>query len=165
MISRPMTPTTPYTKDLGEREPLAAVRETIERVRALTGAWTTAHFERSYAPGKWSARLIVVHLAQTEMALGTRVRMALAVPGYVAQSFDQDGWIARESHLSGPDAVAAFLAMARMNVALFDSLSPVDRQVALTHPEYGSLTVDWIIHQMAGHQIHHLAQLDAITSR
>ena len=43
-----------------------------------------------------------------------------------------------------------------MNIALFASLSDADRAIALSHPEYGSLTVDWIIHQMAGHQIHHL---------
>jgi hypothetical protein len=160
-----MPPATPYSGDLGGREPLAAMRESVERVRVLTGAWTTAHFERSYAPGKWSARQIFIHLAQTEMALGNRARMALVIPGYAAQSFDQDQWIARESHLSGPDAVDAFLAMARMNLVLFDSLSPSDRQIALTHPEYGSLTVDWIIHQLAGHQRHHLAQLEAIASR
>jgi hypothetical protein len=160
-----MPPATPYTKDLGDREPLAAIRDSIGRVRALTGAWTTAHFERSYAPGKWSARLIFIHLAQTEMGFGTRARMALTVPGYTAQSFDQDQWIARESHLAGPDAVEAFLALAAMNLVLFDSLTPADRQIALAHPDYGSLTVDWIIHQMAGHQIHHLAQLEAIASR
>jgi len=160
-----MPPTTPYTADLGGREPLAAIRDSLERVRSLTGAWTTAHFERSYAPGKWSARQIFIHLAQTEMALGNRARMALTVPAYAAQAFEQDHWIARESHLSGPDAVEAFIAMARVNLVLFDSLSPADRQIALTHPEYGSLTVDWIIHQMAGHQRHHLAQLDTIASR
>ena len=43
-----------------------------------------------------------------------------------------------------------------MNIALFASLSDADRAISLSHPEYGSLTVDWIIHQMAGHQIHHL---------
>jgi len=28
--------------------------------------------------------------------------------------------------------------------------------------EYGRLTVDWMIHQMAGHQVHHLRQLERI---
>ena len=47
-------------------------------------------FERSYAPGKWSARQILTHLAQSEIALSYRVRMALTTPGYAAQAFDQD---------------------------------------------------------------------------
>jgi hypothetical protein len=158
-----MTPS-PYTKDLGSREPVAAMRDTIARIQTLTSDWTTSHFERSYAPGKWSARLILTHLAQSEIALGNRVRMALTVPNYVCQTFDQDKWIARESHLAGPDAVAAFVATAQMNVVLFDSLSPADRQTGLTHPEYGPITVSWLIDTIAGHELHHVVHLEQIAA-
>jgi len=123
-----MPPETPYSKDLGNREPLASMRETADRVRALTSRWSPDQFERSYAPGKWSARLILTHLAQAELAFGNRVRMALSVPNYGAQSFDQDAWIARESRMAGPDAVNAFTALSRMNVVLFETLSAADRQ-------------------------------------
>ena len=80
----------------------------------------------------------------------------------MAQPFDQDVWIARDSRLSGREAVDAFVAIARMNGVLFEGLSAADRATPLAHPEYGALTVDWIIHQMAGHQIHHLKQLEQI---
>jgi hypothetical protein len=161
----PVTPTTPYSADLGDRDPIVAFRETPARIRAITSAWSPADFERTYAPGKWSARQILTHLAQAELALGTRARMALSTPNYSAQSFDQDQWMAREGALDGAVALDAFLALAAMNAALFASLSPADRAATLAHPEYGSLTVDWILHQMAGHHIHHLKQLDAIAAR
>jgi len=160
-----MPPQTPYSADLGSREPIRAMRETVDRIHALTAGWPPDRFERSYAPGKWSARVILTHLAQSEIAFGNRIRMALSTPNYVAQPFDQDTWIARESRTSGADAAGALVALSRMNIALFESLSPNDRQTTLSHPEYGSLTVDWIIHQMAGHQIHHLVQLEEIGSR
>lgn len=154
-----MRPATPYSAVLGDRDPLEAIRENADHVRTLTGGWTEPQFERSYASGKWTARQILTHLAQTEMALGTRARMALSTPGYVAQRFDQDTWVARESRLPGPDAVGAFVALSRMNRVLFESLTPADRQVAMAHPEYGTITVDWIVHLLAGHQIHHLRQV------
>ena len=157
-----MAPTTPYTADLGDRDPLAAIRDSCDRVRTLTGGWPPERFERSYAPGKWSARQILTHLAQTELALGTRARMSLATPAYVAQPFDQDTWIDRDARLSGPQAFDAFVALARMNGLMFEGLSAADRATPLAHPEYGPLTVDWIIHQVAGHQIHHLEQLERI---
>ena len=160
-----MAPQTPYTTDLAGRDPIEALRDTTSRIGALAGAWSPADFERSYAPGKWSARQILTHLAQTEIALGHRARMALTTPNYAAQSFDQDTWIARESTTSGRDALDAFLALAAMNRALFASRSPADRATTLSHPEYGSLTVDWILHQMAGHQIHHLKQLEETATR
>jgi hypothetical protein len=138
------------------------MRDTAARIRELASPWSPAQYERSYGPGKWNARQLLTHLAQSELALGNRARMALATPGYVAQAFDQDAWIARESAVSGSDALDAFLALVALNGALFGGLSSQDRETPLTHPEYGALTVDWIIHQMAGHQIHHLVQLEQI---
>lgn len=167
-----MTPTTPYSADLGHREPIVAMRETTDRMHALMSAWTPLQFERTYAPGKWTARLILIHLAQTELALGNRARMALATPNYAAQSFDQDRWMEVESGgaggsggsggLSGMAALEALGAVNAMNRALFASLSAADRATPFSHPEYGALTVDWIIHQMAGHLLHHLVQFNQI---
>ena len=155
----------PYAADLAGRDPLDALPETPIRLRTLTAGWSTADFERTYAPGKWTARQILIHLAQTELALGTRARMAVSTPSYAAQGFDQDRWMARESALGGREALDALAALAAMNRVLFASLSAADRATPFTHPEYGDLTVDWLIHQIAGHQIHHLKQLEQIAAR
>jgi hypothetical protein len=175
-----MTPITPYTSDLDNREPIGAMRNAAARVRAIAGEWRADQFARSYAPGKWDARQILIHLAQSEIAFGYRVRMALSTAGYVAQSFDQDRWMSLEAGhgasgesgrsgqaavLSGHDALEAFLGITAMDIALFASLSDADRNTALSHPDYGALTVDWIIHQTAGHQLHHLKQLETIAER
>jgi hypothetical protein len=160
-----MPPQTPYTPDLGDREPLAAMRETVARIGTLVAGWTPAQFDRTYAPGKWNARQILTHLAQTELALGNRARMALATPNYQAQSFDQDRWMLREAALGGQEAAAALVATNAMNHALFSGLSAGDRAITFSHPEYGALTVDWLIHQMAGHLLHHLVQLEVIATR
>jgi len=152
----------PYAADLGSKDPIAAMGETPGKIRALVGSWSPAQFERSYAPGKWSARLILIHLAQTELALGNRARMALSSSNYTAQPFNQDDWLKRESGLSGSQALDAFVALAAMNRGFFASLTAADRNVSLSHPEYGALTVDWILTQIAGHQLHHLAHFERI---
>lgn len=157
-----MPPQTPYTKDLADREPIAVMRDAVAQIQSLVAGWTPAQFERSYAPGKWTARQILTHLAQSEVALGARARMALTTPNYVAQAFGQDEWLACEQTLAGADAAAALGAMNAMNRALFGSLSAADRATPFSHPEYGSLTVDWVIHQLAGHLVHHAAQIETI---
>ena len=157
-----MAPQTPYTADLGDRDPIAAMHETPERIRAVTSGWTSEQFERTYAPGKWTARQILIHLAQTELGLGARARLAVTTSDYAAQAFDQDRWLPIDAGLSGREAVEAFVAMAVMNRSAFAALSAADRAKAFSHPEYGALTVDWIIHQMAGHHLHHLKHLEAI---
>jgi len=160
-----LPPVTPYTADLAGRDPIEAIGDTVARIDAMTATWTPADFERTYAPGKWNARQILTHLAQSELAFGMRARMALTVPNYAAQSFDQDLWMKRESELNGRAAASAYLSTSRMNLAFFEGLSELDLSTPFSHPEYGSLTVNWIVHQTAGHQIHHLKQLEEINHK
>ena len=157
-----MTPQTPYSQALGDREALRALREAADRIRSLTGGWKPADFERSYAPGKWPARQLLTHLAHAEIAFGLRVRMALTTPSYVVQPFDSDKWMSHESAFGGREALDAFFSVAAMNLALYTSLSPADRATPLTHPELGPITVDWLIHHSAGHLLHHVRQLEKI---
>ncbi len=152
----------PYGDDLGTRDPLDALGDTPGRIRATVEKWTDAQFERTYAPGKWSARIILVHLAQTELALSTRARFALSQPGYTAQAFSQDDWMPIDRSADARAALDAYTTLRRFNLAMWRSLTAEQRDRAFTHPEYGGLTVWWIVNQMAGHDIHHLKQLEAI---
>jgi DinB family protein len=152
----------PYGSDLADRDPLTALEETPDQIRRLVEGWTADRFERSYAPGKWSARRLLVHLAQTELALGTRARFALSQEGYVAQAFSQDDWLAIDDAADASTALAAYQALRRLNLAMFRRLTPAQRERPFTHPEYGSLTVWWVANQLAGHDIHHFRQLEMI---
>ena len=157
-----MTTPNPYGADLGDRDALDALADTPDRIRALVERWTGDHFEKTYAPGKWSARLVLIHLAQTELALGTRVRFALSTPGYTAQAFSQDDWMPIDASADARTALDVYTALRRLNAAMFRRLTPEQRHRTFKHPEYGDLTVDWVAGQMAGHDIHHLKQLQLI---
>jgi DinB superfamily len=152
----------PYAADLGDRDALTSLGETPQQIARVVERWTAADFDRSYAPGKWSARRILVHLAQTELALSTRVRFALTQDGYQAQSFNQDDWVPLDDHMDARTALNAYLALRQMNLAMWRSLSPAQRDRAFAHPEYGELNVGWVAAQMAGHDIHHLRQIERI---
>ena len=104
---------------------------------------------------------MLTHLAQIELALGTRARMALVTPGYKAQKFDQDAWIMLDARLPGRAAVDAFIATARMNLAFFDGLSSASPR-RRSRIRIRQADRRWIIHQMAGDQINHLKQLQRV---
>lgn len=158
-----MSQKNPYGEDLGSLDPLKALAETPRKIQALVGKWPAKRWGRSYASGKWSARLILIHLAQTELALTTRVRFAASQDGYVAQPFDQDQWIPLDERADGATALAAYVALRKLNVLMFKGLTPKQRTRVFTHPEYGALTPEWVAAQLAGHDIHHLKQLRLIT--
>jgi hypothetical protein len=152
----------PYAADLGDREAIGALADTPERIRAMVEQWTDAQFERSYAPGKWSIRKVLIHLAQTELALCTRVRYALSEPGYAAQPFSQDDWIDIDGKADARSALAVYTSLRRFNVTMFRSLTPEQLRRPFAHPEYGTLTVEWVASQLAGHDIHHLKQIASL---
>lgn len=152
----------PYAADLGDRKPLDALADSAARIQRLVESWGTDAFEKSYAPGKWSARQILVHLAQTELALGARARFALTQPGYTAQPFSQDDWMPVDAATDARTALGAYTSMRELNLGMWRRLTPEQLDRAFSHPEYGALTVGWIMAQIAGHDIHHLKQLEAI---
>jgi DinB family protein len=154
----------PYSDDLESADPLAALAETPERIRVLVDGWSVSEWERSYDPGKWTARQVIVHLAQTEIALTTRVRFAASQDGYVAQPFSQDDWLPLDDHADARTALGAYTALRKLNLLMFQNMTAQQRTRPFTHPEYGALTPEWVAAQLAGHDIHHLKQLQAIKS-
>lgn len=152
----------PYASDLGSADPLKALADTPRKIRSILEKWSSRQWERSYAPGKWSARRILVHLAQAELALTTRVRFAASQKGYIAQPFDQDAWLLLDDHADGPTALDAYTALRRLNLAMFKGMTPALRRRPFIHPDFGRLTPDWVAAQLAGHDIHHLKQLKQI---
>ena len=154
----------PYADDLGTADPLTALAETPERIRVLVDGWSVTEWERSYAPGKWTARQVIVLLAQTELALTTRVRFAASQDGYVAQAFSQDDWLPLDDQAEARTALGAYMALRKLNVLMFRNLTVAQRTRPFRHPEYGELTPEWVAAQMAGHDIHHLKQLQTIKS-
>ena len=153
----------PYGSDLGNRDALEALADTPERIRVIVSKWTDADFERSYAPGKWSIRKVLIHLAQTELALPTRVRFALSQSGYVAQSFAQDDWMPVDEKTDARTALDAYTTLRTFNLSMFRALTPEQRARTFSHPDYGTLDVWWVANQMAGHDIHHLKQIESVT--
>ena len=152
----------PYAADLADRDALTALGETPYQIRALVHDWSTEQFEKSYAPGKWSARLILVHLAQAELALSTRARFALAEDGYTAQSFDQDAWLPLDDRADARAALDAYTALRTFNLAMWRRLTPGQLDRRFTHPDFGRVNVRWIEAHIAGHDIHHLRHFEAM---
>ena len=152
----------PYAKYVEGRDLCCALEQTPAKIEQIVTAWDPAAFDRSHAPGKWTAREVLVHLAQAEMVFSNRLRFALAEKDYRVQPFDQDAWMTLEPDVDGYTALAAYLALRRMNVALCKSLSPAQRAKTFTHPQHGDISVEWVMTFFAGHDLNHLPQFEAI---
>jgi len=157
-------PTNPYAGFLGDQDPLEVIAKTPERLNELFNKLGTSGQEKTYARGKWSAREILCHLADCELAFGFRLRQTLAEPNHVIQPFDQELWARRYARLDGSAALSTFVALRSWNVAMMKALSPDDFNTPATHPERGRMTFRTIVETMGGHDLNHLGQLENIAS-
>lgn len=154
----------PYASFLGSRNAIETVAQTRERVAALIAAMGEERAKRTPAPGKWSAREIVAHLADCELAFGFRLRQTLAEDNPTLQPFDQEKWAASYSAYDLASALETFSALRRWNLALIRSLKPEDFKRKATHPERGEMTFQTIIETMGGHDLNHLAQIERLAA-
>ena len=154
----------PYASFLGDRKPLPVIAETPERLRTLLEALGDQGLQRSLAPGKWSARQVLCHLADCEIAFAFRLRQALAEDHHVIQPFDQDGWARSYGAYDAREAWVVFAALRKWNVRLVESLPASAWSKRLSHPERGEMTFLTVIEPMAGHDLNHLGQLERIVA-
>lgn len=155
----------PYGKFLNGQEPLQVLERTPRILSDLAPEIGEAGFERSYAPGKWSGRFVLAHLADCEVAFGFRWRQVAFSPGGTVQPFDQDAWAKNYAKLETKWALGAFITARLWNIEFLKSLPKDAFAHSTTHPERGVLTLQNMLEIAAGHDINHLEQLESLVSR
>jgi hypothetical protein len=152
----------PYEKYLDGRAPEAIVATTAARLDGLVSAMAPEAADRSPAPGKWSVREILCHLADCEIAFAFRIRQTLAEDRHVMQPFDQNAWAANYRAYSTQAALAMFAALRGWNVALVKTLDDDALARPVNHPERGDMMLRTIVETMAGHDLNHIRQIEGI---
>ncbi len=150
----------PYAKFLGDQDPIAVLQGTSASLTKLADRLPENQLALRRPEGKWSAREIVVHLADCELVFGFRVRQALSEHEPVIQPFDQARWAERYENFDIGTALQMFSAARQWNLLLFQQLTPEEWARQTNHPERGTMTVRTIAETMAGHDINHLGQLE-----
>jgi DinB family protein len=165
MVSSNTMVANPYASYVGPREPREVVETTPLELHRLAGRIGAARITTPRATGKWSARDILAHLADCEIAFGYRLRQVLAEDHHVIQPFDQDRWAAPYGAMDANAALALFEALRNWNIALLKTVTPEQLQRKVMHPERGEMTFQTIVETMAGHDLNHLKQLEEIAGR
>jgi hypothetical protein len=126
---------------------------------ALDGA-TDEELDRQPAPGKWTPREIVHHLADSEMTSAIRLRRLLAEDAPVIVGYDQEEF-ARKLHYARPiDASLEALKGARATTTeILERMTEAEWAREGTHTESGHYTVLQWLEIYAVHAHDHAAQI------
>jgi hypothetical protein len=116
--------------------------------------------DRRPAPGEWSAREVIHHLADAEARSAVRLRQLLAEDAPVIQGYDEELY-ARTLHYDRPVAASlALLQAVRASTAeLLARLTDADFARTGTHTESGPYSVDTWLGLYAAHAHDHADKL------
>jgi hypothetical protein len=126
---------------------------------ALAGA-TNAELDAHPAPGKWSAREIAHHLADSEMTSAIRLRVLLATERPTIAGYDENEF-ARRLHYDRPieASLAALEAARRSTAEILDRMGESDWVREGTHTDSGRYTMNTWLEIYAVHAHNHAAQI------
>ena len=144
-----------------EREELIGQYEDgFRAVSAALEAITDAELEAREAPGEWSPREIVHHLADSEMTSAIRLRLLIAQDAPTLLGYDQEAFV-RNLYPDRPIApsLAAFEAARAATAPILRRLGEEQWRRAGTHSESGRYTVEDWLHTYGVHAHDHADQI------
>ncbi len=143
---------------------MIVMSETPDRLRKLVKGLTEKQLATSPAPGKWSIKQIVAHLADGEVVLGWRYRVVAAHEKPPIQGYDQDLFVARlgVENTTTLDLLDDFALARAVNLGLLDRLPAEALDRVGLHSERGEESIRKLIAMYAGHDRHHLGQIETI---
>jgi hypothetical protein len=101
------------------------------------------------------------------MVYAYRLRRSLSSSGSNIEAYDQDAWArdGRYQDHSVQSDIEYFDAMRRMNLEFYKRLSKEEWKRFGLHSERGQESIEQVCRLMAGHDLNHLGQIEAIRKK
>ncbi len=131
-----------------------------EKMQSLIKSIPEEKGHHSYAPGKWSIKEVLGHIADVERVMAYRAMCIARGEKKSLPGFDQDDYVASAdfNKRSLSDFAEELLHLRNANIALFKSLTRetlMRRGMANNH----DVTVRAFMFIIAGHELHHIKVL------
>ncbi|HZD05846.1 MAG TPA: DinB family protein, partial [Longimicrobiales bacterium] len=134
----------------------AMLLDQMDVTRALAITFGEAHAPLRYAPGKWSVRETVGHLADCERVLSYRLLRALRSDATPLVGFDHEAYVPAGRFEARPlgEVVDELASVREATVQLVEGTAPKDFAVRLPVGQ-SSITGLALAYLIAGHERHH----------
>jgi uncharacterized damage-inducible protein DinB len=150
---------------------MSGISELLERSRraaevlavALTGVFGEEE-DFAIAPGKWSIRQTMAHLADSDLVYAHRFRQLIAEDNPTIVAFDQDKWAANldYSRRKVKQSLETFRRVRAENYELLKELPESAYERVGNHTERGPVTLRGMLETYAGHAESHARQMQQI---
>lgn len=130
------------------------------RLRSIVDGLTEEQLAKTYREGSWDVRQLVHHIADSQLTMYQRLKLALTDDTPTAPNFEQDKWsLLADNKLAVESSLKMLEGINERVVALGKSLTEDDLQKAFIHTKNGRITVATKLAKLSWHEEHHLAHI------
>jgi hypothetical protein len=131
------------------------------KIRAAVKGLNDAQLDTPYREGGWTVRQVVHHVPDSHINSYVRFRLTLTEDNPPIKTYEEARWAELVDAKTAPVDVSLNLLDSLHDrwVRLLRSLGAGDFERAARHPEWGPVTIDWLLFQYAWHGKHHTAHI------
>ncbi|WP_436951443.1 YfiT family bacillithiol transferase [Staphylococcus xylosus] len=158
---------TPENVTLGDVQKwLAEIDNYTRRLRDVVENITEEELNKTYRDGSWNVRQLAHHIADSQLNMYQRLKLALTDNNPTVPPFNQEEWVELEDSLAPIEYSLQMLdgINARI-VALGNHIDKDQLERKFTLKDSGEITVATKLAKLAWHENHHLAHIEIAFSR
>ncbi|MEE1131802.1 MAG: putative metal-dependent hydrolase [Caryophanon sp.] len=157
-------PTNATTDDV--KQWAAQTNTYVTRLRKVVDHLTDEELAKTYRDGAWNIRQLVHHIADSQLNMYQRLKLALTDDTPTVPAFDQDAWAtAPDTELSVESSIFLLDGINQRIVALAQTITQAQLQRTFIHAVNGEVTVATKLKKLAWHEEHHLAHIEIALQR
>lgn len=147
------------------QEWLEEIRTYTIRLRETVDSLNEDELKKTYREGSWNVRQLVHHIADSQLNMYQRLKLALTDENPTVPNFDQDKWAVQpDTELPVESSIKMLEGLNERIVALGNSLTEAQLSRKFTHEINGEITVATKVAKLAWHEEHHLAHINIALS-
>ncbi|MDJ0331574.1 YfiT family bacillithiol transferase [Planococcus sp. S3-L1] len=139
---------------------LGKIETFTTRLRKIVDLLDNEQLAKQYREGSWTVRELVHHIADSQLIMYQRLKLALTDDNPTVPAFDQEKWIALpDNELPVESSIHLLEGLNERIVALGKHLSDEQRARIFTHETNGEISVATKLAKLSWHEEHHLAHI------
>jgi uncharacterized damage-inducible protein DinB len=136
------------------------------RLRETVDALSDEELSKTYRDGSWTVRELVHHIADSQLNMFQRLKLALTDDNPTVPAFDQDKWAVQpDTKLPVESSIKMLEGINERIVSLGHSLTEKQLNRTFTHQVNGEITAATKVAKLAWHEEHHLAHIKIALSQ
>ncbi|RCW77514.1 YfiT family bacillithiol transferase [Saliterribacillus persicus] len=136
------------------------------RLRKTVDTLSDEELNKTYRLGSWTVRQLVHHIADSQLNLYIRLKLALSEENPTVLGFDQEKWANQpDTRLPVESSIKMLEGINERVVQLGSSLTEEQLERTFTHQADGEITVSSTVAKLSWHEEHHLAHIEIALSK